>query len=183
MYSHNSEPIKLERDCPAIIVPAGDEVTLPAGTIGYITQQLGGSFTVFIEGNLFRIDGLDADALGKEPLPRPQLPEDASDEEFEALVWTQLGTCYDPEIPVNVADLGLIYRCDINKDDDGQRRLEVDMTLTAPGCGMGDILVADVRSKLIVIPTVSEVEVELVFDPPWNQSMMTEAARLEVGMF
>lgn len=183
MYSHASEPIRLERDCAAIIVPAGDEVTLPAGTVGYITQSLGGSFTVFVEGNLFRIDGVDADALGKEPLPRPELPANATDDDFAALVWSQLETCYDPEIPVNIADLGLIYRCDIEKLDDGQRRIEVDMTLTAPGCGMGDILVADVQNKLGLIPTVSAVDVELVFDPPWNQSMMTEAARLEVGMF
>lgn len=183
MYSHTSEPIQLQRDCEAIIVPAGESVTLPAGTPGYITQQLGGSFTVFVEGNLFRIDGADADALGKEPLPKPQLPEGASDEDFESVVWQQLATCYDPEIPVNIVDLGLIYRCEAIKNENGERRLEVDMTLTAPGCGMGDILVADVKSKLMVIPTVVQADVELVFDPPWNQSMMSEAARLEVGMF
>ena len=183
MYSHTSEPIQLERDCDAIIVPAGDHVTLPAGTPGYITQQLGGSFTVFVEGNLFRIDGVDADALGKEPLPKPQLPDNASDEDFEAVVWEQMATCFDPEIPVNIVDLGLIYRCEVIKNDDGERKLEIDMTLTAPGCGMGDILVADVRSKLLMIPTVVEVDVQLVFEPLWSQSMMSEAARLEVGMF
>jgi probable FeS assembly SUF system protein SufT len=183
MYSHASEPVRFERDCDVIMVPSGDEVTLPLGTVGYITQALGGSFTVFVEGNLFRLDGRDADAIGKEPLPTPKLPEGASDADFEALVWEQLRTCFDPEIPVNIVDLGLIYECEVKRDEDGGRRLVIDMTLTAPGCGMGDILIEDVRSKVEVIPTVSAAEVELVFDPPWNAAMMTEEARLEVGLF
>ncbi|MEZ5464884.1 MAG: putative Fe-S cluster assembly protein SufT [Lysobacteraceae bacterium] len=182
MYSRTSEPVKLERDCDAILVPQGEKVSLPAGSIGYITQALGGSFTVFIEGNLFRIAGADADALGKEPLPRPQLPDDASDQDVEKLVWKQLRTCFDPEIPINVVELGLIYECDVIPLPDRQRRVDVKMTLTAPGCGMGDVLVEDVRSKLELIPTVSEADVELVFDPPWNQNMMSESARLETGM-
>jgi len=182
MYSRTSEPVKLERDCDAILVPQGDKVSLPAGSIGYITQALGGSFTVFIEGNLFRIAGEDADALGKEALTRPQLPDDASDEDVEKLVWKQLRTCFDPEIPINVVELGLIYSCDVVPLPDGQRRVDVKMTLTAPGCGMGEVLVEDVRSKLELIPTVSEADVDLVFDPPWNQSMMSESARLETGM-
>jgi len=181
-YSRSSEPVKLERDCDAVLVPQGDEVQLPAGSMGYITQSLGGSFTVFIEGNLFRIAGSDADALGKEPLPVPQLPDDASDDDVEKLVWKQLRTCFDPEIPINVVDLGLVYACDLARTDSGERKVEVKMTLTAPGCGMGEILVEDVRSKLEMIPTIAEADVELVFDPPWNQSMMSEAARLETGM-
>lgn len=182
-YQRTSEPIKFERDCPVVLVPQGDAVSLPAGTVGYITQSLGGSFTVYVDGNLFRIAGVDADAIGKQPLAQPELAPDASDEEVERLVWEQLRTCYDPEIPVNIVELGLVYACDMQRTDDGQRRVRVDMTLTAPGCGMGDILVADVTSKLELIPTIAEVDVELVFEPPWNQSMMSDAARLETGMF
>lgn len=165
------------------MIPMGDEVTLPAGTVGYITQSLGGSFTVFVEGSLFRIAGQDADALGKEPVPPPTLPDDATEQDVEDLVWSQMRTCFDPEIPVNIVDLGLIYSCDIRKDEDGDRVVEVDMTLTAPGCGMGDILVADVRDKIELIPTIERADVRLVFDPPWTQHMMTEEARLEVGLF
>jgi len=183
MYSRNSEPVRLERDCAAVLVPQGDEVTLPAGSVGYITQALGGSFTIFVEGNLFRIAGEDADAIGKEP-PQPlELEEGADDAEVERLVWSQMRTCFDPEIPINIVDLGLVYEARVTHRDDGQRLVEVSMTLTAPGCGMGDILVDDVRSKLEMIPTVVEADVELVFDPPWTRHMMSEAARLETGMF
>jgi probable FeS assembly SUF system protein SufT len=181
-YSASSEPVRLERDCPAIMVPQGQQVTLPAGQSGYITQALGGSFTVFVDGNLFRINGADADALGKEPPDPLQLPDDAADEDVERLVWQQLRTCYDPEIPVNIVDLGLIYDCAVDKEADGRRRVRVAMTLTAPGCGMGDILVDDVRSKIERIPTVAEADVELTFDPPWNHSMMSDVAKLETGM-
>ena len=182
-YSQTSEPVRFERDCAAIMVPSGDLVNLPAGQTGYITQALGGSFTVFVEGNLFRIRNEDADAIGKEPMPLPDLPENASDDEIEEAVWSQLRTCFDPEIPINIVELGLVYRCEIVKSDDGKRRAEVQMTLTAPGCGMGDILVEDVRSKIELLPAIDEADVELVFDPPWNQSMMSEAARLQTGMF
>ncbi|MFP7723506.1 putative Fe-S cluster assembly protein SufT [Lysobacter sp. A3-1-A15] len=182
MYSRSSEPVRFERDCPAVLVPQGDEVNLPAGSVGYITQALGGSYTVFVEGNLFRIAGSDADALGKEPPEPLRLPEGADDEAVEQLVWKQLRTCFDPEIPVNIVDLGLIYEVHLLPADAGQRMIEVKMTLTAPACGMGDILVDDVRSKLEMIPTVAEADVELVFDPPWNRTMMSEVARLETGM-
>jgi len=182
MYSRSSEPVRFERDCAAVLVPQGDEVNLPAGSVGYITQALGGSYTVFVEGNLFRIAGKDADAIGKDP-PQPlDLPDDASDDAVEQLVWKQLRTCFDPEIPINVVDLGLVYEAVVSHREDGQRIVEVRMTLTAPGCGMGDVLVDDVRNKLELIPTVAEADVELVFDPPWNRSMMSEAARLETGM-
>ena len=182
MYSRSSEPVRFERDCLVVLVPQGDEVTLPAGSIGYITQALGGSYTVFVEGNLFRVAGRDADAIGKEPPEPLELPAGASDDEVEKLVWKQLRTCFDPEIPINVVDLGLVYEANVRHRDDGQREVEVRMTLTAPGCGMGDILVDDERSKLELIPTVVEADVELVFDPPWNRNMMSEAARLETGM-
>ena len=183
MYSRSSEPVRFERDCPAVMVPQGDAVTLPAGSVGYITQGLGGSYTVFVEGNLFRIAGKDADAIGKEPEPGLELPAGAGDGEIEALVWRQLRTCFDPEIPFNIVDLGLVSEAVLKPREDGQRLVEVKMTLTAPGCGMGEILVDDVRNKLEQIPTVAEADVELVFDPPWGRHMMSEAARLETGMF
>ena len=182
-YSRTSEPVKFERDCPAVLVPQGEAVTLPAGSSGYITQALGGSFTVFVDGNLFRIAGEDADAIGK-PKPEPLvLPEGAGDAEVERLVWDQLRTCFDPEIPVNIVELGLVYDCILGRNGEGERTVEIRMTLTAPGCGMGDILVQDVRDKVERVPTIVEADVELVFDPPWNQSMMSDAARLETGMF
>jgi probable FeS assembly SUF system protein SufT len=182
MYSRSSEPVRFERDCDVVLVPQGEQVTLPAGSIGYITQALGGSYTVFVEGNLFRVAGRDADAIGKEPPVPLELPAGATDDEVEKLVWKQLRTCFDPEIPINVVDLGLVYEAIVRTREDGQREVDIRMTLTAPACGMGDILVDDVRSKLELIPTVAEADVELVFDPPWNRTMMSEAARLETGM-
>jgi probable FeS assembly SUF system protein SufT len=181
-YSQTSETIVFERDCHAVMVPQGQEVTLPAGQNGYITQALGGSFTVFVDGNLFRIRGEDADAIGKDPPSPLVLDAEADDAEVEKLVWQQLRTCYDPEIPVNIVDLGLVYECTIEKMEDAARRVKVMMTLTAPGCGMGDILVDDVRNKVESIPTVAEADVELTFDPPWNHSMMSDVAKLETGM-
>jgi len=183
MYSRSSEPVRFERDCPAVLVPQGDAVTLPAGTAGYITQALGGSYTVFVEGNLFRIAGQDADAIGKEPTEPLELPPDAADDAVEELVWRQLRTCFDPEIPINIVDLGLVYEASVTHREDGGRLVVVRMTLTAPGCGMGVILVDDVRTKLEMIPTVQDTDVELVFDPPWTQNMMSDAARIETGMF
>ena len=123
-----------------------------------------------------------ADAIGKEPEPPPAVPDNATDEEIEKVIWDQLKTCYDPEIPVNIVDLGLIYRCDVTALPDGERSVDVDMTLTAPGCGMGEILVQDAQEKIAIVPTVKDVKVELVFDPPWNQSMMSEEARLQTGL-
>lgn len=181
MYQDANEAVTLTRDVEAIIVPAGVEVKLREGQQGFITQALGGSFTVYVDGNLFRIAGKDADALGKEPAQAPELPADASDDDVRDLAWKQMKTCYDPEIPVNIVDLGLIYTCEIDAGPEG-RIVSVQMTLTAPGCGMGDVLVQDVEDKVGIIPTVSRVNVELVFDPPWNPSMMSEAARLQTGM-
>ncbi len=178
-----NEPVVLHRDVQAVMVPAGTEVELKAGKTGCITQALGGSFTVYLDGNLFRIAGEDADALGKEPVAPLELPPGATDEDVLAAVWAQLKTCYDPEIPINIVELGLVYECEVKSAAEGLRGVEVKMTVTAPGCGMGDVLVDDAREKLERIPTVSEVKVELVFDPPWNPSMMSEAARLQTGMF
>jgi probable FeS assembly SUF system protein SufT len=182
VYRSDNEPVTLTRDVDAIIVPAGMNVKLREGQQGFITQALGGSFTVYVEGNLFRIAGQDADALGKEAADVPQLPPNASDEDVRELAWQQMKTCYDPEIPINVVDLGLVYSCDVRTDENGDRVVDVKMTLTAPGCGMGEVLVQDVREKVEIIPTVKHADVELVFDPPWNQSMMSEAARLQTGM-
>jgi probable FeS assembly SUF system protein SufT len=181
-YPHN-EPVTFERDCEAVLIPVGERVMLPAGSTGFVTQALGGSFTVYIEGNLFRVAGIDADAIGKEPLRPPEVPDDATAEQIESIVWQQLRTCFDPEIPINIVDLGLVYECAVEQLDEGKRRVDIKMTLTAPGCGMGDILAADVRDKVEIIPTVERADVEIVFDPPWNQSMMSEEAKLEAGIF
>jgi probable FeS assembly SUF system protein SufT len=182
MRSHENEAVVLSRDTRAVIVPAGVEVKLKAGQSGFITQALGGSFTLYIEGNLFRLAGEDADAIGKQVLTPPTLPANATEDDVREAAWQQMRSCYDPEIPVNIVDLGLIYECGVVPTADGTRAVSVKMTLTAPGCGMGEVLVQDVREKIEVIPTVGQVDVELVFDPPWNQSMMSEAARLQTGM-
>lgn len=182
MFGHTNEPFSLTRDVSAIIIPAGEQLTLREGTSGFITQALGGSFTVYVEGNLFRVSGTDADALGKEPVPPPKIPDNATDADIEAVIWEQLKTCYDPEIPVDIVNLGLVYRCDVTALGNGERSVSVDMTLTAPGCGMGEVLVEDAREKIAIIPTISDVSVELVFDPPWNVGMMTDEARLQTGM-
>jgi probable FeS assembly SUF system protein SufT len=182
MYHPQNEPVTFARDCEAVLIPAGERVTLPEGSTGYMTQALGGSFTVYIEGNLFRIAGADGDAIGKAPLRAPDVPDDATEADIEAAVWQQLRTCYDPEIPINIVELGLVYECTIARTESGGRVIKIKMTLTAPGCGMGEILTQDVRGKIELIPTVERAEVELVFDPPWNQSMMSEEARLEAGL-
>lgn len=182
MHYPSNEPVTFSRDCDAVIIPSGDEVTLPTGASGFLTQALGGSFTVYIEGNLFRIAGTDADAIGKEPITPPEVPVNATEQEIETVIWEQLKTCYDPEIPINIVDLGLIYECDVEAVGPDERVAYVEMTLTAPGCGMGDILMQDVKEKIEIIPTISKANVELVFDPPWSQSMMSETARLEAGL-
>lgn len=183
MRSHENEPFVVNREVRAVLVPAGAEVKLKPGQAGYITQALGGSFTVYVEGNLYRIAGEDAEAIGKESMKPPELPPNATEEDVRKLAWDQMRTCYDPEIPINIVDLGLVYECNVTPNEDGTRTVEVQITLTAPGCGMGDILVDDVRDKMQRIPTVREARVSLTFDPPWNQSMMSEAARLQTGMF
>ena len=183
MRSHENEPFVVSREVKAVIVPAGVEVNLKPGQSGYITQALGGSFTVYMEGNLFRISGDDADAIGKEAVKAPELPPNATTDDVRDLAWAQMRTCYDPEIPINIVDLGLVYDCAVQPNDDGTRTVEVRLTLTAPGCGMGEILVDDVKDKIERIPTVREARVDLTFDPPWNQSMMSEEARLQTGMY
>ncbi len=182
MYNLNSEPFKLERDVEAIIVPSGQSMNLPAGTVGYITQSLGGSYTVFIDGSMFMILGHNADALGKESLALPVLKENANLKDVEEAVWKQLGSVYDPEIPVSIVELGLIYECKVTKNQSNGYDANITMTLTAPGCGMGDVLVADAQTKIKLIPNLDKVECEIVFDPPWTQDMMSDVAKLETGM-
>ena len=167
------------RDCPGRLVPVGDPVTIPAHTFVTLTQALGGNYTVVYNGNMVRVDGTDADALGFEPttLDFPQ-PED--DQILEAQVWEALHTVYDPEIPVDLVNLGLIYSVEIKQ---AEGRVDVCMTLTAPGCGMGPVLVGDVEYRVAQVPNVRKVAVELVFDPPWHREMMSEEAQLETGMF
>ncbi len=180
------EVVTLTRDCAATMVPWGSPVTLEQGDIAYITQQLGGSFTVMVGGNLYRIDGKDADALDKEPPEAPAaLPaQQATRENVERAAWAQLRTCYDPEIPIDIVELGLVYACDVTAVKEGEGfRVAVKMTLTAPGCGMGNFLAQEVYDKLLAIPGVAQAHVQLVWDPPWNRSMMSEAARLEAGMY
>ena len=182
MRGYENEPIVVQRDVKAVAIPAGAEVNLKLGQVGYITQALGGSFTVYIDGNLFRIAGQDADAIGKTAAKPPEVPPGASDEDIKNIIWQQLKTCYDPEIPVNIVDLGLVYECDVSKSEGTTRTVDIKMTLTAPGCGMGEVLVQDVREKVQIIPTIAHANVELVFDPPWNQTMMSDEARLQTGM-
>jgi probable FeS assembly SUF system protein SufT len=180
---HPRDHIALKRDVEAVQIPSGTPMTLKAGTEVLITQSLGGAYTVTTDyGYMARIAGKDADALGLEP---PPATDDAaapqSDTEVEKLVWDQLRTCFDPEIPVNIVELGLVYSCVVTPHDD-KYGVEVKFTLTAPGCGMGEWLKQDVQQKVAAIPGVDQVDVEVVFDPPWNQTMMSEAARLELGM-
>ena len=182
MRSHENEAFVLSRNTPAVMVPSGDQIELKAGLSGFITQALGGSFTLYVEGNLYRLTGENADAIGKQVLQPPELPPGATDEDIKALAWKQMRTCYDPEIPIDIVELGLVYECEVSANEQGGRNVAVKMTLTAPGCGMGEVLVQDVREKIEIIPTVAQANVELVFDPPWNQSMMSEAARLQTGM-
>lgn len=180
-----SEPVALTRDLDVVEIPAGTKATLPAGAHVLVTQTLGGNYTVMtVDGYLFRVDGKDADALGHEiRAADPRLTQPVEDGPVdEELVWDQLRTVYDPEIPVNIVDLGLVYKCDIVKLDTGGNRVDIAMTMTAPGCGMGEYLKADVEEKLGQVPGVKQVDVEIVWEPVWDRDRMSEAAKLQLGM-
>jgi probable FeS assembly SUF system protein SufT len=183
---NSNEPKTLARDVEASIVPVGTKVTLQKGEQAYLTQSLGGSYTVIVNGNMFRIDGKDADALGLEPIATPATGAPVSgpvtQEQLEKQIWESLKQCYDPEIPVNIVDLGLIYDCHLTPIGADGYKADVKMTLTAPGCGMGPVLAQDVQTKLLSLEPIDEANVELVWDPPWNQGMMTEAAKLQLGL-
>jgi probable FeS assembly SUF system protein SufT len=177
------DSVSLTRDVEAAMIPVGTKVTLQKGEQAHITQSLGGSYTVVVNGNMFRVEGKDADALGRETVAKPAgSGAPISQEDLEKEIWNQLRSCYDPEIPVNIVDLGLVYDCHITPISAGSHRVDVKMTLTAPGCGMGPVLAQDVQSKLLGLEAVDDVAVELVWDPPWNQGMMTEAAKLQLGL-
>ena len=179
------ETVTLRRDCEGVLIPSGDKITMKKGQEAIITQSLGGSYTVIVMGNLARIDGQDADALGKEAnqTVKDQPVTGAAVEVNEQLIWDQLNTCYDPEIPVNIVELGLIYDLKVTPmKDGGGQRVDIKMTLTAPGCGMGPFIAEDVRQKALSVPGVADARVQLVWEPLWNQNMMSEAARLKLGM-
>ena len=185
----SQELITLTRDVEAVIVPAGDKVTLAKGERAYLFQSLGDSHTIVVNGNTFRIDGKDTDALGlqqaqKAAAPAPPASSDkpVTQEDLEKQAWDAMRSCYDPEIPVNIVDLGLIYDLTISKLGDNAFQADVKMTLTAPGCGMGPMIAQDVQNRLLSLDAVEEANVELVWDPPWNQAMMSEAAKLQLGL-
>ena len=182
---NSNEPITLTRDVGATMVPAGTKVTLQQGEQAYITQSLGGTYTVVVNGNMFRLEAKDADALGLEVAAKPiaNTGTPSTSEEIDKEAWNQLRTCFDPEIPINIVDLGLVYDCHFEPLGAPDRyKAEVKITLTAPGCGMGPALAQDVQTKLLSIEGIDEANVAVVFDPPWNQGMMSEAAQLQLGM-
>lgn len=177
-----SEKIILERNVSAFLIPSGDKVTLQKGEPVSITQALGGSYTVMLNGNLFKLDGDDADAIGKKTIQTIVNPTDTRNKEVsEQQVWDQLKSVYDPEIPINIVDLGLIYDCELTKLKEGTK-VDIKMTLTAPGCGMGPVITAEAKQKVQGIPGVVGVNVEIVWEPLWNREMMSETALLQLGI-
>ena len=180
------ETVILTRDVEAALVPAGTGVVLKRGEKAQVTQSLGGNYTVVVNGNMFRIEEKNGDALGFQVAAAPEKStgQARSPEIVEQEVWNQLKTCFDPEIPVNIVDLGLVYSCRLAPTErKDSYRAEVKMTLTAPGCGMGPALADDVRKKLVSIAEIGEAQVEVVWDPPWDRSMLSEAARLKLGVY
>lgn len=179
---HNVTTVELKRDCNAVRIPAGDALTLPAGTSVDITQTLGGSYTIHALGGLFRIAPKDADALGFET-PAAALENAATAADLnEEQIWEVLRSCYDPEIPVNIVDLGLVYDMHAEKLPDGGNKVYVKMTLTAPGCGMGGVIAGDAQQKILALPGVADASVEIVWDPPWHHTMISEQGRKILGL-
>ena len=176
------EQVTLSRDCEAVQIPSGQVIHFNAGTEVHVTQSLGGSFTIQVptQGGLYRIAGRDADALGKEAVTAAPVASAGND--LEAMVWEQLRTCYDPEIPVNIVDLGLIYALSLVPKDESQYAVEVKMTLTAQGCGMGTSIAMDARQKILDLPGVTEANVDVVWDPPWNPQMISPEGRERLGL-
>jgi len=179
------EEVTFSRNAEGITIPSGELVLIPNGSHGTITQSLGGSYTLITDrGLMVRVSGREVEAIGKTPQDVPDVKqgEEVTPEKLEQLVWDQLKTCYDPEIPVNIVDLGLVYLCEVTPVDGGGQSVKVKMTLTAPGCGMGPVLAHDVKQKIESLPGVKSSDVEVVFDPVWDRSMMSEAAKLQLGM-
>jgi probable FeS assembly SUF system protein SufT len=177
------EEVTFSRNTEAIMIPSGERVLVPQGASATITQSLGGAYTLITDrGLMVRVSGKEVEAIGKESQETPELKaEDLTPETLEAMVWDALKTCYDPEIPVNIVDLGLVYLCEIEEGEEG-KSVKIKMTLTAPGCGMGPVLASDVKMKIEAIPGVKNADVEVVFDPVWDRSMMSDAAKLQLGM-
>jgi probable FeS assembly SUF system protein SufT len=175
----------IRRGVEVILVPSGDKMNLLPGQEVLVTQAKGGSFTLNVQGNLVYLEGKDADAIGRDKviLPIDKYNVNLGDEINKDLVWDQMRTVYDPEIPVNVVELGLIYDVGYTRQSDGNYYVCIHMTLTAPGCGMGPVLVQDIETKVNMLPNVSKTDVVIVFDPPWNSEMMSEEAKLELGFF
>jgi probable FeS assembly SUF system protein SufT len=170
------------RDVEATAIPYGDKVPLAAGTPVIITQALGGSYTVYtMQGYMVRIAGEDADAIGKETPAGPSA-EEAAHKSIDEMVWDQLRSCYDPEIPVNIVELGLVHTSEVTPLEGGGHKVAVRFTLTAPGCGMGDVLRQDIERKALSVPGVREADVQVQLDPPWDMSKMSDAARLQLGL-
>jgi probable FeS assembly SUF system protein SufT len=176
------ERVELLRDCPAVQIPAGNAITLEKGVEAFITQSLGGTYTLQVpaHGGLFRVLGKDADALGKTSDEATAAAVSSGD--LEAMVWDQLKTCFDPEIPVNIVDLGLVYGMEMTPTDDGGNKVDIKMTLTAQGCGMGATIAIDAKHKLLSIPGISEANVDIVWDPPWNPQMISPEGRERLGI-
>jgi len=177
------ERIELLRDVDAIEIPAGNAAVLEKGTNAFITQSLGGTYTLHVPayGGLFRIDGKDADAIGKEVTTAPAAQAEGGGN-LEQQVWEQLKTCYDPEIPVNIVDLGLVYDLRITSEPGGASRVDVQMTLTAHGCGMGASIAADARQKLLMLPGVTAADVRIVWDPPWSPQKISPEGKERLGI-
>ena len=183
MNRRHREDVLVRRHVTVETIPSGHPVELEPGQLAQITQALGGSFTLLVEGQLMRLKGQDADAIGKQPPEALAVPKDLPIEELEPLVWDTLRTCYDPEIPVNIADLGLVYRLAFAPlADPDQVRAVLDMNLPAPAGRMGESIANEVCDKVLALPRVGEITVNLVFDPPWDRSMMSEAAQLALGL-
>lgn len=174
-----NDTIEVTRECEASLIPSGVKVTIQKGSLVSITQALGNSYTVYVNGNLARVAGKDGDALSMVILDEPDV--NSFPGTVEDKVWELMKSCFDPEIPVNIVDLGLVYECKVSDNESG-KLVEVKMTLTAPGCGMGPVLVGDIEQKIRTINEVTDVKVELVFEPPWNRSMMSDVAKLQLGM-
>jgi probable FeS assembly SUF system protein SufT len=174
--------VHLKRDCEAVQIPSGHPATLPAGTAVDITQTLGGTFTVFAQGGLYRIAAQDADALGMQTAAADPATGSASGPADETAIWNVLKSCFDPEIPVNIVDLGLVYDVNLEALPGGNRKVSVKMTLTAPGCGMGTVIARDAQTKLLDLPGIEDADVAIVWDPPWHQSMITAEGRRVLGL-
>ncbi len=178
------ETVTLTRDVNIVTVPEGNTGTLPKGTPVTIHQALGSNYTVVTDyGHMVRIASADADALGKEVTSLHTLVEDTDQETVEKNCWEVMKTVYDPEIPVNIVDLGLVYQCLVTAKEPGHNRVDIQMTLTAPGCGMGPVLQGDVEQAIRALPGVDDVIVDVVLDPPWSQQMMSEVAKVQLGLF